>query len=246
MTRIEISNQHFYNDPKIKICQKECIIERDAVPLEVPSERVWRTFCNEVDQALQPVNIAKQFSRKSLLPCAILILILVLLTVGPALVDYDFVYRKYICYSLVGLLLIFQLYAYCRARSLCRAAFDGVIQVCDRHSDQGIRYRLGAVNKRFLRLKTAFVHKQYYVSVDSGDDDLEVGRSIAYTVFPIAVESGISQHTRPSPPSAPPLSTVQDISPFFVDVSVPWHSEIAEHEENKDTSRKIRTHNCTQ
>jgi hypothetical protein len=102
------------------------------------------------------------------------------------------------------------------------------------------------VNKRFLRLKTAFVHKQYYVSVDSGDDDLEDGRSITDTVFPIAVESGISQHTRPSPPSAPPLSTVQDISPFFVDVSVPWHSEIAEHDENEDTGRKIRTHNCTQ
>ena len=230
MTRIEISNQHFYNDLKIKMCQKACVIERDAVPLEVPSERTWMKFCNDVDQALQTVNIAKKFSRKTLLPCAIMIIILVLLTIGPALVDYDFVYRKYACYSLVGLLVLYQFYAYCRARSLCRAAFDEVSRVCERFSDQDTNYRLGAVNKRHLRLKTAFVHKQYYISINSGDNvgdqfvNLEEGRTSVYIKFPIAVEHRITQ------PSAPPLAAVENISSVFVDVSVPWQSDVAEND----------------
>ena len=92
MNLVEISNQHFYNDPKIKICRRPCVIDRSTVPVEVPSERAWSKFNDEVGLALESVNYAKQVARKSLFPSAFLILIIFVLAVGPAFVDYDFVY----------------------------------------------------------------------------------------------------------------------------------------------------------
>jgi len=229
MNLVEISNQHFYNDPKIKICRRPCVIDRSTVPVEVPSEREWNKFCDEVDLALESVNDAKLVSRKSLFPSAFLILIIFVLAVGPAFVHYDFAYRKSVCFSIVGILAIHHIYAYCTARSLCREAFDDVSQVCERFSDQDTKYRVRALKKRHVGFKTAFVHKQYFISINSRDDDgsafamMEEGRASVDKAFPIPIKPRIRQH-------ASPEAAVS--SSVFAEVAVPWAHEAVDKMED--------------
>mmetsp|Transcript_5254 Transcript_5254/g.8042 ORF Transcript_5254/g.8042 Transcript_5254/m.8042 type:complete len:320 (+) Transcript_5254:207-1166(+) len=237
MTLVEISNQHFYNDPKIKICRRPCVIDRSTVPIEVPSERVWNRFCDEVDLALEFVNDAKQVARRSLFPSACLILIIFVLAVGPAFVDYDFVYRKYVCFTIVGLLTIHHIYAYCSARSLCVDAFGDVSQVCERFSDQDTKYRLSALKKRHLRFKTAFVHKQYFISINSREDDgltfakMEEGRASVDKAIPIRIKLRTRrQHASPEPSA--PLAPFATPTSVFAEVAVPWAREAVDKTED--------------
>lgn len=165
MTKVDILNQHLYNELSIKLCHRACRIRRDPVPSEVESESLWYKFCDDVDQALQLVNEAKQISRKSLLPSFILILAFLLLTVGPAFVDYDFKYRGYVSYAVIGVLILFQIYTYCRVRTSSKTAFHQVSHICEEYSDNQIKFFVLAEKKRHFRLKRSFVHKHYVLKV---------------------------------------------------------------------------------
>ena len=105
--RVEILNQHLYNDPMIKMpCQKACKIKRgedQELPHEISTTK-WNNFCDEVDEALKPVDQAKRVARRSLLPSFILVLIIASLTIGSMLLSYDFRYRPYVAYAVLGML----------------------------------------------------------------------------------------------------------------------------------------------
>lgn len=149
--------------------------------------------------------------------------------------DYDFVYRKYVCFSIVGILAIHHIYAYCTARSLCREAFDDVSQVCERFSDEDTKYRVRALKKRHVGFKTAFVHKQYFISIKSRNDDgsafamMEEGRASADKVFPIPSKPRIRQHA--SPEAA--------VSSVFAEVAVPWAHEAADKTEDSAITNSL-------
>ena len=105
--RVEILNQHLYNDPMIKMpCQKACKIKRgedQELPHEI-STAEWNGFCDEVDEALKPVDQAKRVARRSLIPSFVLVLIIASLTIGSMLLSYDFKYRPYVVYAVLGIL----------------------------------------------------------------------------------------------------------------------------------------------
>lgn len=165
MTKVDILNQHFYNELSIKICHRACKIKRDQIPSEVESDSLWNEFCDDVDQALQLVNEAKNISRRALIPSFLLVIAFLLLTVGPAFVDYDFNYRSYFSYAAIGALILFQIYTYCRVRTHSKTAFDQVSQICKDYSDNQIKFFVTSEQKRHFRLKSAFVHKHYFVKI---------------------------------------------------------------------------------
>ena len=67
-------------------------------------------------------------------------------------------------------------------------------QVCERFSDENTKYRVRALKKRHVGFKTAFVHKQYFLSIESRDDDgsafakMAKGRASADKAFPIPIK----------------------------------------------------------
>lgn len=167
MTRVDILNQHFYNDPSIKVCHKACKLQRDKVPSEVDSDSlsVWYKFCDDVDQCLELVNEAKKISRRSLVPSFFLIIIFLLLTIGPSFLDYDFDFRRTNSYIVIGLWIVFHIYVYCRVRNRCKTAFERVSQICEEHSDNDVKFSVLSEKKRYFRFKSAFVHKTYFIKI---------------------------------------------------------------------------------
>lgn len=191
ITKVDILNQHFYNDISIKICHRPCKIRRDQVPTEI-SDFLWNKFCDDVDNSLQLVNEAKRISRRALMPSFILLVVFLLLTVGPAFVDYDFDYRGYISYAVIGVWILFQIYIYCRVRTYSKTAFDKVSQICKDYSDRQIKFFLFAEKKRHFRIKSAFMHKHYVVKIykktDGGEGEMNSNKAFeeeGESLFPI-------------------------------------------------------------